>query len=100
MERMSAEPHIAGSPASKAVADYVAGLLREWGLEVPRSRSSKRCFPTPNRDLLEMTAPGEFKAKLRSRKLAEDRDSGDKDQVPTYNAYSGEWRRYRARSST
>ncbi len=32
MEKMAAEPHIAGSPASKAVADYAAGLLRSWGL--------------------------------------------------------------------
>jgi N-acetylated-alpha-linked acidic dipeptidase len=88
MERMSAEPHIAGSPASKVVADYVAGLLREWGLEI-QVEQFEALLPYPKSRSLEMTAPVRFKAKLSEPKLAEDRDSGDKGQVPTYNAYSG-----------
>src|SRR5271165_6006197 len=34
MERMASKPHHAGSPGSKAVADYAAGQLKEWGLDV------------------------------------------------------------------
>src|SRR5712692_2300663 len=30
LERMSREPHHAGSPASRAVADYALGLFREF----------------------------------------------------------------------
>ena len=33
MERMAAKPHHAGSPGSKAVADYLAAQLTEWGLD-------------------------------------------------------------------
>ena len=32
-KHMSAEPHQAGSPQSKAVANYILGLLKEWGLD-------------------------------------------------------------------
>jgi N-acetylated-alpha-linked acidic dipeptidase len=89
MKRMSAEPHIAGSPASKAVADYAAGLFREWGLET-KIEQFEALLPYPKSRLLEMTAPVKYTAKLEEPKIDEDRDSGDKDQVPAYNAYSGD----------
>ena len=88
MERMSAEPHIAGSPASKAVAEYTAGLFREWGLEV-QVEEFEALLPYPKSRALEMTAPTRFTAKLAEPKIPQDRDSGDKGQVATYNAYSG-----------
>src|ERR1700722_4550021 len=34
MEHMASRPHAAGSPASKAVADYTAAQLRDWGYDV------------------------------------------------------------------
>src|SRR5690606_26785235 len=71
MQRMSAEPHIAGSPASKAVAEYAAGLLREWGLEV-RIEEFEALLPYPTSRLVEMTAPVKFTAKLQEPALAED----------------------------
>ncbi len=77
MERMSAEPHIAGSPQSKAVADYVAGLLREWGLEV-KIEEFEALLPYPKSHSLEMTGPVKFTAKLSEPKISEDHDSGDK----------------------
>ena len=89
MERMSAEPHIAGSPQSKAVADYVAGLLREWGLEV-KIEEFEALLPYPKSHSLEMTGPVKFTAKLSEPKISEDRDSGDKGQVITYNAYAAD----------
>ena len=58
MEQMSAEPHIAGSPASKAVAEYIAGLLREWGLDV-QIEEFEALLPYPKSRSLEMTAPDE-----------------------------------------
>ena len=33
-DRMAAEPHHAGSPGSKAVAEYARGLFAEFGLDV------------------------------------------------------------------
>ena len=63
MAKMSAEPHIAGSPASKAVAEYTAGLLREWGLDT-RIEQFEALLPYPKSRLLEMTEPVKFSAKL------------------------------------
>ena len=68
MERMSAEPHIAGSPASKAVADYAAGLLRGWGLDT-KVEQFEALLPYPKSRLLEMTAPVKYTAKLEEPKI-------------------------------
>ncbi|HYP07298.1 MAG TPA: M28 family peptidase [Bryobacteraceae bacterium] len=87
LEKMSAEPHIAGSSASRAVADYTAGLLRQWGLQV-RVEEFEAVLPYPKSRLLHLTAPTKFTARLDETRIAEDRDSGDKDQVATYNSYA------------
>src|SRR5437867_3641651 len=52
MERMSKEPHHAGSAASKSVAEYAAGLLREWGLDV-RVEEFEALLPYPTVRVLE-----------------------------------------------
>jgi N-acetylated-alpha-linked acidic dipeptidase len=87
MERMSAEPHIAGSPQSKAVADYAAGLMKEWGLEV-RIEEGEALLPYPTRRALEMVSPVSHKAKLVEPVVSADPDSADAAQPPVYNAYS------------
>src|SRR4030088_794792 len=53
MERMSKEPHHAGSPASKSVAEYAAGLFKEWGLET-RIENFEALLPYPTSRGLEM----------------------------------------------
>ena len=53
MERMSQEPHHAGSPASKAVAEYAAGLMRGWGLDV-KIEEFEALLPYPTVRILEM----------------------------------------------
>ena len=87
MKRMTAEPHHAGSPASKAVAEYALGQFREWGLEA-NIEEFEALLPYPGSRSLEMTAPVKFKAKLHEPVMKNDPDSGDKNQLPTYNAYS------------
>jgi N-acetylated-alpha-linked acidic dipeptidase len=87
MQKMSAEPHMAGTPASKAVADYAAGLLRSWGFQV-QIEEFEALLPFPKSRLLEMTAPTKFTAKLQEPKIAADRDSGDANQVATFNSYA------------
>ena len=88
MEHMAAKPHTAGSPASKQVAEYLAAQLREWGLET-RIENYEALLPYPTSRSLEMTAPVRFKASLKEPPLAEDKDTSDSGQIPTYNAYSG-----------
>jgi N-acetylated-alpha-linked acidic dipeptidase len=88
IERMSREPHLAGTPQSKAVADYLVGILHEWGLDA-QLEEFEALLPTPNSRSLSMTEPKVFKAKLNEPAIKEDKSSSDANQVPTYNAYSG-----------
>ncbi|MDQ6707041.1 MAG: M28 family peptidase, partial [Acidobacteriota bacterium] len=88
IQRMSDDPHLAGTPASKAVADYILGLMREWGLDA-RIEEFEALLPTPVSRTLEMVEPKKFRAKLQEPAIPEDKDSADANQVPTYNAYSG-----------
>jgi N-acetylated-alpha-linked acidic dipeptidase len=88
IERMSREPHLAGTPQSKAVADYLVGILHEWGLDA-QLEEFEALLPTPNSRSLSMTEPKVFKAKLNEPAIKEDKGSSDANQVPTYNAYSG-----------
>ena len=87
MEKLSAEPHIAGSPASKAVAEYISSELKKMGLDV-HLEEFEVLLPYPTKRLLEMTGPTKYVAKMKEPVLAEDSDSGDANQVPTYNSYS------------
>jgi len=87
LERMSAKPHHAGSPGSKAVADYATALMKEWGLD-SKQESFEALLPYPTVRTLEMTAPTRYKAKLQEPAIGEDKDSADINQLPTYNAYS------------
>ncbi|MBL8296232.1 MAG: M28 family metallopeptidase [Bryobacterales bacterium] len=87
MEKMAAEPHHAGAPATKAVAEYALGLFQQWGYDA-KIEVFEALLPFPTARSLEMTAPVKFKAKLAEPVLKEDPDSGDKNQLPLYNAYS------------
>ncbi len=87
MEHMSNDVHIAGSPQSKAVAEYAAGLLREWGLDA-QIEEQEALMPYPTARDLELTEPVHYRAKLQEPPLKEDRASRDPKQIPTYNAYA------------
>ena len=89
IERMSHEPHLAGTPQSKAVADYAYGLMREWGLDA-RIEEFEALLPTPGTRRLELIGgPKPFRAKLQEPAVKEDKSSSNQNQVPSYNAYSG-----------
>ena len=88
IERMSREPHLAGTPQSKAVADYLVALLREWGLDA-RIEEFEALLPTPGSRRLELLGAKPFRAKLQEPVVKEDKSSSDQNQVPSYNAYSG-----------
>jgi len=84
---MSEEPHHAGSPASKRVAEYVLAKFREWGLEA-QIEEFEALLPTPRQRSLELLAPEKFTAALKETAISEDADSSDRGQLPTFNAYS------------
>ncbi|HEY7334900.1 MAG TPA: M28 family peptidase [Bryobacteraceae bacterium] len=87
MERMASKPHPAGSPASKAVADYLAAQMKEWGLDV-RTESFEALMPYPTGRTLEMISPVRFRAQLKEPAIPEDADTSDNGQLPAFNAYS------------
>ncbi len=87
MERMTKDTHIAGSPQSKAVAEYALGLFREWGLEA-RIEETEALMPYPTARTLEMVGPVKYKAEMQEPLLKEDRASRDPKQIPTFNSYS------------
>lgn len=66
-----------------------AERMKTWGLDVTIEEFDV-LFPTPKERILELTAPEKYQAKLKEPALAEDPDSGDENQLPTYNAYSGD----------
>jgi N-acetylated-alpha-linked acidic dipeptidase len=87
MGRIASTPHQAGSPASKAVADYLVAQIKAWGLDV-HTEEFEALMPYPTSRLLEMTAPVKFRAELKEPAIAEDPGTGEPGQLPTYNAYS------------
>src|SRR5262245_34597555 len=64
IRHMSEKPHHAGSPGSKAVAAYLLGLLRGWGLDAS-IEEFEALLPTPTQRKLELLAPTRFTAKLQ-----------------------------------
>ncbi len=87
MEQMAAKPHPAGSPQSKAVAQYALGLMKEWDLDA-HIETFEGLIPYPTTRALEMVKPVYYEAKLQEPHIAADRDSDTADQLPPYNAYS------------
>jgi N-acetylated-alpha-linked acidic dipeptidase len=87
MQRMAAEPHHAGSAAGRGVAEYALGLFRRFGFEA-RIETFDAFLPYPRERLVELSGPTAYRLRLTEPNFAEDPDSRDKNQLPTYNAYS------------
>jgi N-acetylated-alpha-linked acidic dipeptidase len=86
---ISAEPHHAGSPGSRRVADYVLERFKSVGLDA-RIEEFEALMPYPTERSLELIAPERYTATLKEPVVAEDPDSGDAGQLPTFNAYSAD----------
>src|SRR4030095_16407561 len=87
MKHLSAEPHHVGSAYDKQNAEWIQGKFESWGLDA-KLEEFEVLFPTPTARVLEMTEPTRFRAALKEPVIPEDPDSGDANQLPTYNAYS------------
>ncbi|HSE96837.1 MAG TPA: transferrin receptor-like dimerization domain-containing protein [Blastocatellia bacterium] len=89
MKHLSAEPHHIGSAYGKQNAEYIRDKFRSWGFDA-KLEEFEVLMPTPKERLLEMLTPVQFQATLKEPVLAEDPDSNDSGQLPTYNAYSAD----------
>jgi len=89
MSAIAAEPHHAGSPSSRKVAEYILNKFKEWGLPA-EIEEFEALMPTPKERVLELIEPGRYRAQLREPVISDDQDSSDSGQLPTYNAYSAD----------
>ena len=87
MEAMAGEPHVAGQPSSKKVADYALAKFKSFGLDA-KLEEFEAMMPWPIETSVELVAPEKYTLRVKEPVLAEDPDSGD--QTPLYNAYSGD----------
>ncbi|WP_110174486.1 M28 family metallopeptidase [Luteitalea pratensis] len=90
LERLAGRPHHAGSPHGKANAEFMAGLLREWGYQVEIAQYDV-LFPTPTTRVVELVAPTKFTASLTEPEVAGDAVSKlGAEALPTFNMYSAD----------
>lgn len=87
LRTMSAEPHHAGSPQGRAVAEFALARFREFGLEAWID-TAQALIPWPLARRVEMLAPTPYVLRLEEPPVLGDPDSDDKGQLATFNAYS------------
>jgi N-acetylated-alpha-linked acidic dipeptidase len=89
MRAISAEPHHAGSPGSRKVAEYVLAQFKSWGLNAS-IETFEALMPYPTERVVELIAPERYTLKLAEPPVAQDPDSSDAGGLPTFNAYSAD----------
>jgi N-acetylated-alpha-linked acidic dipeptidase len=89
MRAITEDPHHAGSPASRKVAEYILGQFKSWGLNAS-IESFEALMPYPTERLVEMVAPERYELKLKEPAVSQDKDSTDPGGLPTFNAYSAD----------
>lgn len=89
MLAMASEPHVAGQPASRRVADYALEKFKSWGLNA-QIETFEALMPWPTERTVHIVKPVQVTPQLQEPVLAADPDSGDKDSTPTFNAYSAD----------
>ncbi|MGO9991062.1 MAG: M28 family metallopeptidase [Steroidobacteraceae bacterium] len=90
MERLSSAPNHVGSAHDKANAEFILERFREWGWDASIEEFSV-LYPTPREEMVEMTAPTRFVAKLREPPVEGDATSHKmQDALPPYNVYGAD----------
>jgi N-acetylated-alpha-linked acidic dipeptidase len=87
MEAIAGDPHVAGQPSSKRVADYALEKFKSFALDA-KLEEFEAMMPWPIETTVEVVGPDNYALKVKEPVLPEDPDSGD--QTPLYNAYSGD----------
>src|SRR5438552_3352447 len=64
MKTISEEPHHAGSPNSRKVAEYILGKFKEWSLDA-RIEEFEALMPTPKERAVEMIEPTHYRLQLK-----------------------------------
>lgn len=89
LKAMSAEPHHAGGAGSRKVAEYALQQFKAAGLNAS-IEEYEAWMPMPIERRVELVGPTQYTAVLKEPVVADDPDSVDADQLPTFNAYSAD----------
>src|SRR4051812_8973628 len=71
MRTIASEPHHAGSPASRKVAEYILGLFKSWGLNASIEQF-EALMPYPTERVVELVSPQQYVAVLKEPVVPED----------------------------
>ena len=84
---LTEEPHVAGTPRDRELAEWTAAQWRAAGLEDVEIVEHEVLLPFADEVSVEMTAPKPWRATLREEPIAGDKDT-TADVGVTYHAYS------------
>src|SRR5436190_11923743 len=83
---LSAQPHIAGTPAQARTRHYVVSQMKSWGLET-EVRAYRVWMPHPISTRVWRISPDPIELKLSEGPIAEDTTSAAFPQVLAFNGY-------------
>ncbi|MCP4571827.1 MAG: M28 family peptidase [bacterium] len=86
LAQLTEEPHVAGTPQEKVVAEYVHERLEEFGLEAEIVRYEV-FLNHPKHVALRLTEPEQTELSLREDFLSVDKDSAARDVFPAFHGY-------------
>ncbi|HET9370121.1 MAG TPA: M28 family metallopeptidase [Vicinamibacterales bacterium] len=91
LQALTEEPHVAGTPAEKRVADWVRDRFAEFGLAVETVKYDV-FLNHPQSVTLKMTKPVERELSLIEDAYAEDKDSTPRGMFPAFHGYGASGR--------
>ena len=84
---LTADPHVAGSPRDRVLAEWVRDRWREYGLEQVEIVEHQVLLPYPSEVQVEMLAPSRWRATMKEEAVEGDPFSA-RDAGMAYHAYS------------
>ena len=99
MRVISAEPHHAGSPGSRKVADYVLAQFKSWGLNAS-IETFEALMPYPTERVVELVAPERHVLTLAGAAGGRGPRLERRGRAPDVQRLLRRRRRHRASSST
>ena len=89
LRQLSSEPNQVGSPHDLANAQFLLAQFRKWGWDA-HIETFDVLYPTPEEELVEMTAPTSYRATLYEPPVPGDRTSALGGALPPYNVYGSD----------
>ncbi len=86
LQRLTEEPHVAGTPQEKKMADYVRARFEEFGLETEVAEYEV-FLNYPKEVSLRLVEPVEMELPLREEAYGVDKDSTQQGMFPAFHGY-------------